>query len=516
MKYLKERLVVVCIFTLILLVGIKYCNDKNGYYLDEVYTYILSNSEYAPWITDFREGNITNTVISQQELFDIVTVDENDNFNFGSVYFNQTKDVHPPLYYFFIHAISSIFTNSFSKWIGLGFNLTVYAATLFVLYQIINRFFGTREQAVLITVIYGLSNIGLSTLMFIRMYMLLTFFTLLLTYFILSHMQSPQPKLYVAIAITIFCGMLTQYYFVIYAFLVCFSYDIYLLVCKKYKELLTFSVSALSGVISMMLLFPHFITQLSLQETVSMDKTVRNAQAVDKWLSRIVRMSSEVEKDIHIVTFIFVLLVVGMVIVSIKRKVIFRKYMKLLVVIVPAFVAYLVICIIAPYVTNRYVYHLVPVMLLVIAFLLCIQPEIVKHKMFNYCAIGIVVLISVHFLRDVKPDYVYDHSEFNYEIAEHSEAPCIFITENEAPAISCALPQLLNFDEILFVNETNLKMAETFLQEYPENMEIVIFTANAYTKVNPEEIFATLQLQGYNQNKHIYENEFVSAYILQK
>ena len=59
-------------------------------------------------------------------------------------------------------------------------------------------------------------------------------------------------------------------------------------------------------------------------------------------------------------------------------------------------------------------------------------------------------------------------------------------------------------------------MAEIFLQEYPENMEIVIFTANAYTKVNPEEIFATLQLQGYNQNKHIYENEFVSAYILQK
>lgn len=516
MKYLKERVVVVCIFTLILLIGIKYCNDKNGYYLDEVYTYILSNSEYAPWIVDIKDGNITNTVISQQELFDVVTVGESDRFNFKSVYYNQTKDVHPPLYYFFIHVISSIFANSFSKWIGLGFNLTVYAATLFLLYQIVNRFFGSREQAVLITAIYGLSNIGLSTLMFIRMYMLLTFFTLLLAYFILSHMQSPQPKLYVAIAITIFCGMLTQYYFVIYAFLVCFSYDIYLLVCKKYKELLTFSVSALSGVIVMILLSPHFITQLSLQETVSMDKTVHNAQAVDKWLSRIVLMSSEVEKDIHIVIFVIVLLVLGVVSASIKRKCDVQRYAKLLVVIVPSFVAYIVICIIAPYVTNRYVYHLIPVMLLALGFLLCLQPEIVKRKMFNYCAIGIVVLISVYFLRDVKPDYVYDHSEFNYEIAEHSEAPCIFITENETPAISCALPQLLNFDEILIVDETNLKMVETFMKKYPENMEIIIFTANAYTKVNPEDIFATLQLQGYNQNRHIYENEFVSAYILQK
>lgn len=36
-----------------------------------------------------------------------VMVAENERFDYATVYYNQTQDVHPPLYYFFLHTVCS-------------------------------------------------------------------------------------------------------------------------------------------------------------------------------------------------------------------------------------------------------------------------------------------------------------------------------------------------------------------------------------------------------------------------
>lgn len=515
MKCIKEKIVVLVIFALMILIGVKYCNDKNGYYLDEIYTYGLSNSEYAPWIMDLKDGDIRNKIITRQEMMDFLTVGENDRFNYSSVYYNQTKDVHPPLYYFLIHTISSIFTGTFSEWIGLGLNLILYLMTLSLLYHLIYKHFGSRENALIVTVMYGLSHIGLSTMMFIRMYMLLTFLTLLLAYLVLEHMKNPKKKLYAAIAITIFLGMITQYYFVIYAFCVCAVYDIYLLGKKEYKKFALFSASALSGVVAMLFFFPHFRTQLSLQETVSMDKTIHNAQSVKKWIPRIIEMCSEASENIKIIFPMFLILAVGLLIALWKKNCNLKKYNHTLIVIVPAFIAYIIVCIIAPYVTERYIYHLIPLMLLMFSYLFSISEKNWK-KIISYGILGVVILVSVQSLHDKKPDYVYDHSEFNMEIAGNSDAPCIFVSENSSPSITCALPQLVYFDEVLVVDESGLKEINQYLQKYSETDRVVVFLAAVPKMTEIDLVWQQLLDEGYVEYNQIYENEFISSYIFQR
>ncbi|MBQ4147915.1 MAG: glycosyltransferase family 39 protein, partial [Prevotella sp.] len=184
MGKLKKLLpVVVVIFLIAGLCGY-YSAQKAGMFIDEIYTYGLSNSEYKPFVYDISGGDLTDQTITKQQFLDYLTVQEGEQFHFGSVYYNQTQDVHPPLYYWLIHTVSSFFPDSFSKWIGLGINGVVFAATLVVLFLLTQKLFENRRLAVLTAALYGLSTIALSTMLMIRMYMLLTFFTVLLAWLI--------------------------------------------------------------------------------------------------------------------------------------------------------------------------------------------------------------------------------------------------------------------------------------------------------------------------------------------
>lgn len=511
MKSFKEKLVVIFVFAVILLIGLKYCNDKNGYHLDEVYTYVLSNSEYAPWIVDIKGGNVINTVISRQELKDALTVNENDRFSFGSVYYNQTQDVHPPLYYFFVHTISSIFTGTFSKWIGLGLNYFLFVATLFLLYEVVSKYFGGHRNANFIVLVYGLSNIALSTLMFIRMYMLLTFFTLLLAYYILKIIENDK-KCYVAIAITIFLGMITQYYFVIYAFFVCLSCVIYLLIKKRYKQVISFSVSALLGVAFMVAFFPHFVTQLSLQESVSMDRTVQNVYNVQKWWTRFLTMGQDVGPDM-IVAIMFMVVLSAIYLVKVKQHRIDQESLKKLVIIIPAYISYIVVCIIAPYVTDRYVYHLIPVMILFLGFLTYNSDERLKRKGLYYIGLFAVTIISIYGLRKNEPNYVYDHSVYNMIIEDNAKYPCVFVSENEHAPITSAIPQLLYFDECMVVNEKELENITDYINKGNENKGVALFVSSLPTNIDRDLVFEKMHELGYQYNDQIYEDRFFSMYL---
>ena len=515
MKCIKERILVIAVFAFMVLIGLKFCNDKDGYHVDEIYTCILSNSEYAPWIMDIKEGDITSKIITRQELIDLITIDETDEFEYGSVYYNQTKDVHPPLYYYLIHTLSSIFTNSFSKWIGLGLNVIVYLVTIALLYHLINKFWCDSQNALLVTVIYGLSNIALSTLLFIRMYMLLTFFTLLLAYLILEHMKSPREILYPAIFVTMFLGMLTQYYFVIYAFFVCAGYDFFLLLKRKYKSFAGFSIAALSGLTAMLIYFPHFATQLSVQKNVSIDKTVRNAQNMNKWLPRFFTMSKEVGSDVK-TGIIIVLILFALFIVSIIRKTKTINKIRLdekLLVILPAYIAYIVVCIIAPYVTVRYVYHLIPIMLLLISYIYDFVVDKSVKKILYYGTLCLTIAISVLFLRRAKPDYVFNHSEINTFVEENQEYPCIFVTENEPAPITSSIPQLLYFDECLVTDESGIQDIAEYIEKHDKREKVVVFFTIQPENIDIDLVENCLLQNGYLSNETVYENEFYRLYL---
>ena len=209
---------------------------KSGYHVDEIYTYGLSNSHFAPGINDLvGGGRIKDVLITRQDLTGYLTVAPNQRFDYASVFYNQSMDVHPPLHYCVINTVCSLFPGVFSKWIGLSVNLVFWAVTLLLVYKSALLLKSGRRISAVAVAVYGLSQIALSSVLMIRMYTMSTMLTALLVYLLLKLEKAEKNYLYVFVILGVYLGALTHYNFIIFAFFLTASYDLYLLLNKKYN-----------------------------------------------------------------------------------------------------------------------------------------------------------------------------------------------------------------------------------------------------------------------------------------
>ncbi len=175
-----------------------FCTKKEGFHYDEYYSYYSSNVSYGLIPTD-------NEWMDTSEISDEFKVLRGQGFNYGMVKLMQTYDVHPPLYYYILHTVCSLTPGVFSKWQGLTVNLIFWLLSFPVLIGICNeilckqynkphlRILGEKDDnrhyklcqllTAFIIFLYGFSPAVLSGVMFIRMYVLLTFICLLTIYF---------------------------------------------------------------------------------------------------------------------------------------------------------------------------------------------------------------------------------------------------------------------------------------------------------------------------------------------
>lgn len=62
-----------------------------------------------------------------------MTAKKGNRFDFASVWWNQTQDVHPPFYYALLHTVCSLLPGTFSKWYAGMINMMFAIFTLYVL-----------------------------------------------------------------------------------------------------------------------------------------------------------------------------------------------------------------------------------------------------------------------------------------------------------------------------------------------------------------------------------------------
>lgn len=270
-KYCLLALIIVLAFAGMLYYG----NQKEGYHIDEMFSYGLANSEYLPfmhfgesgydvkdWMLEYGAGESpadlfrnlakdvrilkdcgfrlkesviyqdfllarenssdtrTTTWVPGQDYRDYLAASESNTFNYASVYYNQRGDVHPPLYYIILHTICSVFQGSFSKWYALAVNMVFLILTIVLLYRMVDRHFGGTGMAAAVTAVYGLSVGILTNTVYLRMYAVLTFMTL---FFFHEHLELAESgfeikgKTKAKLMLAALLGFLTHYYFVIYA-----------------------------------------------------------------------------------------------------------------------------------------------------------------------------------------------------------------------------------------------------------------------------------------------------------
>ena len=94
---MRKYLALVLVFIMVSGVCLLFSMRKEGMFIDEIYTYGLSNNVGGPFLRDMKGGNIVDTVFSREELIDYVAVTEGEGFDFASVYYNQVNDVPPAL-----------------------------------------------------------------------------------------------------------------------------------------------------------------------------------------------------------------------------------------------------------------------------------------------------------------------------------------------------------------------------------------------------------------------------------
>ena len=253
------KIMLIITIVLQLAVALCFCMQKQGFHYDENYSYYSSNVTYGlnPPDGDWLSGS----TITEE-----FCITPGMGFNFPLVAQMQSFDVHPPVYYFLLNIICSLSSGIFSKWQGLSLNLIFFVISELLIIAIADKV-GNKNKAItwFSLALFGFSPAIISGITFIRMYMLLTSECMAL---ILLHMNmltdiknssslSRFVKYLIQIAVTVYIGFLTHYYFAVFAFFVAAFTTLYLFFSKNTRKTsYIYAITVIAGLLSAVLSYP--------------------------------------------------------------------------------------------------------------------------------------------------------------------------------------------------------------------------------------------------------------------
>ena len=505
---------------IVLAVSLHFCLWKSGMFIDEIYTFGLSNSSYMPFIGNGASDRIEEQALTRDDFFDYLAVTDGEaRFDAGSVYYNQVRDVHPPLYYWILNFCSSLAEGHFSKWIGLIPDLLIYLGTLVLLYALGLELFDSEWIAACMAMLYGLSRVGLSTMLMIRMYVLVTFFTVLLALLAAKELRTPSRKKELSIALTIFLGLMTQYYFVFYAFFLCAAVLLVLLFRHEWKAAGCFTLLSFLAVGLMLLCFPAVFTQMTGNRLGPESDALANLKDITAWPGRLRYYFGQIRVGLPVA--------VGVAAASLLLFAIFAAYRKelrisrgdfrFLVLLLPVLPTVFVPALISPVLEGRYIYNIMPICMLAPGFCLMLYSRYTGFRIREWCVVC-AILALIWSLRTV-PDYIYDeHREYNALVQAHSSAPCVYITGYYAAPTQDML-QLMAFENVYVTENPESGGLIAYLDENSDDECVVYIDVDSMwgsgfdSDAVLEELLAETD---YNSAEPLYRYALSDTYLLTK
>ena len=273
----KKPLTVYVFLAVIIILQLVYlsCNFifyKDGYHSDEIYSYGLSNSYHNPFLVSDNDIHNSDEVyfninewVSGDVFQDYVTVDADKTFDYENVWYNQSLDRHPPLYYAVLHTICSFFPEQFTPWFGFGLNLAVFAVLQIFVFLLSRKILKSNALALVTVICYGFSIGAVSTFVYIRMYAMVTMWIVILAYLharLLDCKGQIKIKNLIPITIIVMLGTLTQHEFTIMAFVFAVCFCLYYLFKKQFKNFFKYGCSMLVGVLLAWAIFMPLMSQI--------------------------------------------------------------------------------------------------------------------------------------------------------------------------------------------------------------------------------------------------------------
>lgn len=508
-----------------------FINQKQGFHEDEIFSYGSSNYRYdnvyrpygyaeasqdvfynQVWNSKNKINNIKNYFFhydtlkidetlskeipifrQKEDALTYLTIGKGDVLNYFSVYYNQARDVHPPLFYFLVHFVSTIFYGQFSKYIIFTINLVFFVGTLWIIKKIMEKL-DIKKMAIPTMILYGASMGCISTVMFQRMYMMLTFFSVLYLYLTIKFVQEDFKieKKYPWI-FTILFGFLTQYYFCIYIVFVFLLVSAYLLTKKEYQKLgRYFLVHVIAAVIGI-LFYPASIYHIFFSYRGLGD----GGEAAKPIIQSCIYYFSQIYKLFgmkHLLFLIFVLYFIF--ILKNKAKIDREKIFYCSLIFLPSVMYLFTIAKIAPFLgedyTSRYIMLLFPIIAVGVAYLFSFATK--KQGIF----FTISLLLSVNGLYYNEPVYLYKDYQKAMDIATiYKDDYFVYVYDNSFTHLS-SLPEFATYKASLIINENNYDFSLLENDELINSNEFILCIKNW---LNVEDILNKV-LEGSHYTKY--------------
>lgn len=354
---------------------------KQEYHIDEIYSYILSNSYDTDRIAN--DPGVWNQWVKGEDFDKFVVVKEGERFAYEKTYYNNTLDAHPPLYYYSLHTVCSFFPEQFSKWSGIGLNILFFIVTEYLLFRLSRKIFGNTLWALLPVCIYGGTNVAYNTALYIRMYMLLTMFAVLLVnvhYDMLE--KSFSLNWAIACFLVTYLGIFTHYYFALFAFFIALFTCIYYLANKQWGYFFQYGLCMLGAVGAVFYSYPAAISQIGGSETNNVGKSItNNLLNFSEWGKNILSMGYyDLKKGLsggiaRVWSFLIIITVITIILALWKRdkqpaEKIQSKAGKIGILFLTLVLVTVTIAKISgQFAYFRYLYYLIPLLALVIAWI---------------------------------------------------------------------------------------------------------------------------------------------------
>lgn len=257
--------------------------------MDGIYSYMLANNPYAYVFISgvYDEFPKENGWMKAHTLKENYAVEPYDRFNYLAVYFLQSHDVHPPLYYFALHTICSLFPGTYSNLYALTVNLIALFLADLVLIRLFERLYGETANAAIPILLLMLMEVMFFLCTWARMYMMLFLFC---AWYLSIHermlRQDWRREDMLRMTLCIVFGSLTHYYFYIYAAALTVLMLGFLIIHKRRHELFNYLYAGIVGIAVSWICYPWVLWHIFVnQQKKHTDITPWSLEKVKSYIS---------------------------------------------------------------------------------------------------------------------------------------------------------------------------------------------------------------------------------------
>ena len=438
-------------------------NDAGGMYMaiEDGNTYFPSNT---PWITHF-------------------SVDPGERFRYDIVWQNQSRDVHPPMYYLILHTICSFIPNAFSIWFAAVINILFALGVLFFLGQLVFTLTQDEGARTLVSIAFICSAGILSSVAFLRMYIMAMFWTIALAYVVVKRIGLKNDfKGWLAIFVCTAGGALTHYYCIIYAVFLSIFYGCYLIYKKQWKETAFFCLTQGMAAGVSICVFPSIVKHIffSTRGVESFDNMAE--EGLSDSFVRIKEFWHLIDTELFgglllCIICVFILFSIkdgGWRLHKTLRYADKTTLIRYLSIICPCVLYFLLVSRIAVYIQDRYMFPIYGVLFAVIISGISLWCRKIMKAQYMYMLVWILVIITVVGWKDGTLDYLCKSTEpLLASAAKHSYADCVYVYDDNY-RINASYKEVSNYNSVTFYKLNDLDMLST--SDLSTRYELVLTT----------------------------------------